>query len=62
MFRGGVTPVWQEAGATLSLKNAMAEYKLTEQELIEAKLECQWRTCYGNRRAQARARCLVARP
>lgn len=52
---GGVRSVWQIAGAPLSKNSAMAEYKLTEQDLQEGKLQYQWRSCHGNRWAQGRA-------
>ena len=47
-FSGGSNSVWNTAGATVSKNNAMAEYKLTEQHLIDAKLEFKWRSCHGN--------------
>ena len=40
--------VWQCAGATMSMNNACATYGVTEQDCKNAKLECQWRSTYGN--------------
>ncbi|GAB4813115.1 hypothetical protein N2152v2_000161 [Parachlorella kessleri] len=45
---GGSNSVWNTAGATISKNNAMAEYKLTEQQLVDAKVSFKWRSCHGN--------------
>lgn len=41
--------MWQQKGTSLSLKNALLEYNVTEKQLIDAKIPLQWRSCYGNR-------------
>lgn len=40
--------VWQQAGATLSISNACSEYGVTEEQCREAKLDCQYRSYFGN--------------
>ena len=40
--------VWQQSGATQNAKSACAQYGVTWEDLVEAKIPCQWRSTYGN--------------
>ncbi|KAL7540466.1 hypothetical protein ACHAXR_010163 [Thalassiosira sp. AJA248-18] len=47
---GGSTTAWNTAGETASLRNACAQYDLTEEQVRKADppISCQWRSCHGN--------------
>lgn len=48
--RSGGTSAWNTSGETSSLRNACAQYDLTEEQVAKADppISCQWRSCHGN--------------
>ena len=49
-YRRPPSTVWNTSGQTASLRNACAQYGVTEAQVASADppIECQWRSCHGN--------------
>jgi hypothetical protein len=48
MYRAPSNNPWTTKGETTSLASACASYGVTEQQAVDAKLECKWRSAFGN--------------
>lgn len=48
MYRAPFNNPWQTKGETMSLNSACETYGITEQQARDAKLECRWRSHFGN--------------